>query len=644
MMNIKRLVVLLGVVAMALNSYAQKSNATWRVYHKTLGSSWYNFEVDCLDSIVYTDKNYDVDVYSTKGIADDGAWLMKVRGYGEISIASIWLAVVPADMDYTEVHHQFSEGRLANALEAQSGITYDFPVDDGSWRPVIFGYDEEGRVHTIQYGEAQTFISDFTEDIQTALAKPYEPSQVCDWGYGSLMHVRDVMGEDMVVPETGYDWYSGWANNANLGIGYRYSEMVWRTLFYGIDKLNTLIPTIEKRNYKVDVANYLGAALAQRAMLYLDAARMYEFLENDKVDAVNEAGNNVSGLTFPILNEPWLYPYPTGVVRATRSEMADFLRQQLDEAEQLLEDASSSDKLLANLNVVYGLKARLNMWLGDYEQAQMYAERVIGQGGYTPLTRDEWLSTTRGFNDRTVSSWMWALRNDYKILNYQWVSFCCNETSGDAYYTGAGAYTLMGRSIYDRMSDTDFRKLSFKAPSGSSLAGQEPHLDDGIFEKLPNYASLKFRPGQGSITDVWDAAEVDIPLMRVEEMQFIVMEALAQRGEIEAARGRLTDFMKQYRDASYTCELTDKDELIDEIFLQKRIELWGEGQNFFDYKRLNKPVTRGYEGTNFPAVRQFNTTSRPAWMNFVFNKYAYGSTIGDWNNPDPSGCYTAESY
>ncbi|MFV0238214.1 MAG: RagB/SusD family nutrient uptake outer membrane protein, partial [Flavobacteriales bacterium] len=38
--------------------------------------------------------------------------------------------------------------------------------------------------------------------------------------------------------------------------------------------------------------------------------------------------------------------------------------------------------------------------------------------------------------------------------------------------------------------------------------------------------------------------------------------------------------------------------LVDEIFLHKRIELWGEGQSLFDYKRLRKDVIRNYSGSN----------------------------------------------
>ncbi len=63
----------------------------------------------------------------------------------------------------------------------------------------------------------------------------------------------------------------------------------------------------------------------------------------------------------------------------------------------------------------------------------------------------------------------------------------------------------------------------------------------------------------------------------------------------------------------------------------------------FDYKRLNKPVIRNYEGSNFQNDRNFNTTTRPAWMNYVFVRQESDSnpSFKGWNNPDPTGCYKA---
>lgn len=128
--------------------------------------------------------------------------------------------------------------------------------------------------------------------------------------------------------------------------------------------------------------------------------------------------------------------------------------------------------------------------------------------------------------------------------------------------------------------------------------------------------------------------------MRVEEMYFIEAEAAAH---LKAADGiaLVNDFMKKYRDSQYECKVTDTDEVVEEILFQKRIELWGEGLTFFDIKRLDMSVTRGYEGTNFSDATRFNTDGRPAWMNICIVKTEgnNNSALVGYGNPDPSNCY-----
>jgi len=157
---------------------------------------------------------------------------------------------------------------------------------------------------------------------------------------------------------------------------------------------------------------------------------------------------------------------------------------------------------------------------------------------------------------------------------------------------------------------------------------------------LPAYASLKFRPNQGN-DEAFKIGEASaFPIMRVEEMYFIEAEAAAHQ---DPARGKqlVENFMKQHRDPSYVCNATAKDAIVEEIVFQKRIELWGEGQTFFDVKRLNYSVTRGYEGTNFEPTERLNTDGRPAWMNFVIvdQEVMSNPILNDHNNPDPSGLY-----
>ena len=46
-----------------------------------------------------------------------------------------------------------------------------------------------------------------------------------DWGYGSLMHIRDVMTADMAIPASGYDHYQSWQLVRNIGPNYLSTTM-----------------------------------------------------------------------------------------------------------------------------------------------------------------------------------------------------------------------------------------------------------------------------------------------------------------------------------------------------------------------------------------------------------------------------------
>jgi hypothetical protein len=134
--------------------------------------------------------------------------------------------------------------------------------------------------------------------------------------------------------------------------------------------------------------------------------------------------------------------------------------------------------------------------------------------------------------------------------------------------------------------------------------------------------------------------------MRVEEMYFIEMEAMAALGKVDEAKKLLNDFMK-YRvtDGSYDCSLIayDFETFTDEMLLQKRAEFWGEGIVFYDYKRLDEGITRSYTDTNHPDIWAFNTEGRSPQWNFVINRGEFQSNIGideSTNNPDPSGLLT----
>ena len=92
--------------------------------------------------------------------------------------------------------------------------------------------------------------------------------------------------------------------------------------------------------------------------------------------------------------------------------------------------------------------------------------------------------------------------------------------------------------------------------------------------------------------------------MRVEEMYLILAEAQAMNGDAAAGKTTLENFVKTYRDPAYVVA-GDAQEA---VWIQRRIELWGEGFEYFDLMRLRKGVRRSQ--TAFAslddAMKQYN--------------------------------------
>lgn len=463
------------------------------------------------------------------------------------------------------------------------------------------------------------------------------------FGYGAMMHIRDVETEDMSVPYTGYDHFSAWATNKAMGEDYMYMQYVWNYYYQSILACNKLLAAVEEVEEPTTFElGAKGEAYAFRAMLYLDLARCYEYLPCDvNPSGVNADGNNVTGLTVPIVTEATTLEETKNNPRATHEEMFSFILEDLNQAEQLIPNLDgttyATDKTLASLAVVYGLKARLYMWDEEYEDAARYAGMAITASGLKPISLTDCFNIEGGyvtsftktcFND--ISKWMWGVSQTEEsatvtsgIIN--WTSWMTPEAAFG--YAGAGAVPCIYLPLLNRIYPTDWRAMFWNG-------------DDLVYPGV----SSKFQPNDGNTSVPSVGAVVSYPLMRVEEMHFIQIEAIA-RQDINAGIQQLTTFMNTNRCAEmgggYTCNATTPEDLIEEIIFQKRIELWGEGQTFFDIKRLNYSVDRTQEGSNFSDDRRFKTNGRPAWMNWVIVKTESNSNsalVGK-NNPDPTDAY-----
>ena len=170
--------------------------------------------------------------------------------------------------------------------------------------------------------------------------------------------------------------------------------------------------------------------------------------------------------------------------------------------------------------------------------------------------------------------------------------------------------------------------VTWNGVSGNAVAALE--IDNVKMKFLP-YTNVKF--GMAAVGGTLN--DDDWPLMRVEEMILIEAEALLKSGSESKAQEVLENFVRTYRDPSYSSAASGRS-LADEIWFQRRVELWGEGFANSDTRRLGKPLVRFHEGveSNLPAAFCFNMAADDGWWLMRFTSSEMNTNLAIIDNTD----------
>lgn len=479
-----------------------------------------------------------------------------------------------------------------------------------------------------------------------------------DFSYPSMMIVRDELLD--VMPwhgEPGWDWFNPWGMGLSLGETNTPVSMVWNTYYPLIYSCNTIIRVLKGSDQNL---SYLGIAYTYRALYYLDLARMYGYKTSPHVPTptyTDLEGNvySLEGLAVPIVDEDTTEEMARMNPRATVDELYAFILQDLDYAAEYLANYTPASKAYPSLAVVYGLYARTYLELSAYDPdtyyplAAEYARKAIDASGCTPLTQEQWEDPINGFNNMaSQNSWMLGMtqapENVSNLLSF--TGFMSGEQDwGYASIVVYDAYFKISPALYSSIPNSDFRKHSWVDPDGLSFYNYKiAYFDpEAFWETVQPYAPLKFRCASGETEDYKTGNSADIPMMRVEEMMLIEAEATAYTN-LAAGQQLLTDFMShRITNGTYICsQFTSFETFRLEVIKQKKIEFWGEGILYFDYKRLGLGLKRTGSDSIYQPNWLFDADQiAPAW-NFVLPRSEIQNNSGiQANNPDPSGVLKA---
>ena len=503
-------------------------------------------------------------------------------------------------------------------------------------------------------GSFDNFVNNLTGNLTGQFTYSGSSFYVFDFGYPSFFLIRDVMGQD-VVPVGTNNWFDTWYQDFTyLAPNWARTQYPW-TLYYGwIKDCNNVLKIAGATDYAQPESGRevgVGIAYALRAMYYLDCVRMYVAAPYAvKKDA----------LTTVKITESTTIDEAQHNARMTWDEAFQFILADLDAAEKLLAGYNRTDVYTPDVSVVYGLKARTYLEQQNWAKAEEYAKKAMK--GYAMMSEDEYLSHDNGFNTPN-SSWMFGVTykdTDPNIIendgDSSWGSVMLLENGFDCgYAANYGGPNVIDRHLYETIPTTDFRKQCWidfaldDVDEATAIAAMRPQTDypERVYAAGVSNASygvgglsLKFRNAAGKANVKYDAWVVAVPLMRVEEMKLIEAEAAGMQNEANGI-ALLTDFAKtrdasyvygQHQDAYYN---TTTSAFQNEVWWQRRVELWGEGFATFDIKRLNKGIIRSYKGTNHIEQCRFNVQGMPNWMVwcFVNTEAQYNESLVV--NPDP---------
>lgn len=420
------------------------------------------------------------------------------------------------------------------------------------------------------------------------------------YGIAAVTLSAELQGDDMVQREQGSGWYY-------FDYGYRVKQYyvndgwrpytTWEMCYTIISNANYLLAYVNEDTPGdiADINSILGQAYAIRAYFYFMLIQTYQ---KTYIGHENDPG-------VPIYTEP-TYAGMSGNPRGTVQDVYDLINSDLEKASTYLKDvktrvhASHIDYYTVN-----GIKARVALVQNKFDDALTAAQTALSKSGLSYASAD---AIKDGFNNVAMQGVLWAVEvpNDQSPI---WGSYGAHMDASFEMYAYRSRKCISSW-LYTQLGTKDARLAWWNGKLAT---------DESLGVNC-SYNQFKFRFKKAG------AYDQDIIYMRAEEMLLIQAESYCRKGNYAEARKALQT-LGNLRDEDYATRLaavTDSNEqtfsstgtvktLMDEVLVQRRIELWGEVGRIYDILRLKKGFYRNWDGSNHSILLDANKTTNPEW-------------------------------
>ena len=460
----------------------------------------------------------------------------------------------------------------ALALVALSACKKDFLEQDPSQ---LFTADQLKKASQWNDGINEGYINGI---LSTFFKNGQSSSRHDDFAQKAFDISSDLMSGDMELQGgLGYGWFQEAARLLSYKRDGALNYAVWRISYRTISMANSFFrsstgdttppevttePNLKAKRMK-DIFDW-GQVKTLRALAYLNLVHFY---------GKPYASDTKSLTVVPIYaaTDDASKPQKLATIEEVYNQIVKDLTEGI--AAMDVSGMQRADRQYIDQTVAKGALARAYMDLGKWSEAYTVANDVItNQAANYPLIPASEL-TTNGFNNYKTPEFIWAIDITEDITG-SLRSFWGHMDIYTYSYAAVGARKGINKYLQDQIPEYDLRKNWFHPKSG-----------------IPwnKFFSATGKP-IGTMADrTWLS---DIVFMRMAEIYLIASEAAARNGDDASAKTILLKLLKErtaadkYSDVETAITALNHDELLEKIFYNWRVEMWGEGLALTVIKRF----------------------------------------------------------
>ena len=369
--------------------------------------------------------------------------------------------------------------------------------------------------------------------------------------------------------------YIGGSNRANFYYDMNYqtasefntSTVSWQSPYVVIGRANRIIAAAEGGKLsdaveaKAKIEQYAAESKVLRALAHFDLVRIY-----------GKPYTEDQGASLGV-------PLVTGVLESNakpaRSTVAEVYTQVVKDLTEAISSNALATETKPGYVSVWGAKAilsRVYLNMGDYANALSVAEDIIKNSGAALWTRDQYFK-----------AWDASTPNESEFL------FRLNVAGSDDNNDLNGIGNLQQRDGYKEMVAT--KKFVDMLTSDPKDVRNDMFLPATASKEVEKYGTNKVflnkLRGQGG-----DLRNVTIvPIIRLSEVYLTAAECAFRNNDKTKAVEYLNDLVKNRTTTEASLATVDNITL-ERILIERRKELIGEGQRYFDALRNNETITR----------------------------------------------------